>query len=360
MKTYIKFLVNLFLRSFGFVLLIAFSLVIILNLLSELDFFKGIIIKNYFPIFLSILNSPTLIYDMFPFIFLIATQLFFINLFNNNEISIFKYSGLKNSKIISIISVVSFLLGLMIITLFYHFSSNLKNFYLELKSSYTKDGKYLAVITKNGLWIRDKIEDKTYIINASKIKNEFLIDGFITEFNEEYEVVKNITSEKIDIKSNEWVIHNPIIFSDNNHNKLEAGKIIKIQTNFNYEKIQSLFSNLSSLSLIKLLKLRQNYKTLNHSTTEINIHLLKLLSYPIYMVLMTVFSSIIMLKVKMYESSTFKISLGLFFSVIIYYINNFSNILGKVEKIPMSLSVLIPLVILISINTIMVHGINEK
>ena len=360
MKTYIKFLVNIFLRSFGFVLLIAFSLVIILNLLSELDFFKGIIIKNYFPIFLSILNSPALIYDMFPFIFLIATQLFFINLFNNNEISIFKYSGLKNSKIISIISVVSFLLGLMIITLFYHFSSNLKNFYLELKSSYTKDGKYLAVITKNGLWIRDKIEDKTYIINASKIKNEFLIDGFITEFNEEYEVVKNITSEKIDIKLNEWVIHNPIIFSDNNYIKLEEGEIMKIQTNFNYEKIQGLFSNLSSLSLIKLLKLRENYKTLNYSTTEINIHLLKLLSYPIYMVLMTVFSAIIMLKIKMYESSTFKISLGLFLSVIIYYINNFSNILGKVEKIPMSLSVLIPLVILISINTIMVHRINDK
>jgi lipopolysaccharide export system permease protein len=255
---------------------------------------------------------------------------------------------------------VSFLLGLTIITLFYYFSSNLKNFYLELKSSYTKDGKYLAVITKNGLWIRDKIEDKIFIINASKMKNEFLVDSFITEFNEEYEVVKNIRSEKIDIKSNEWIIYNPIIFSNNNYTKLKEGEMLKIQTNFNYEKIQGLFSNLSSLSLVKLLKLRENYKTLNYSTTEINIHLLKLLSYPIYMVLMTIFSAIIMLKIKMYESSTFKISLGLFLSVLIYYINNFSNILGKVEKIPMSLSVLIPLIILISINVIMVHRINDK
>ena len=97
-------------------------------------------------------------------------------------------------------------------------------------------------------------------------------------------------------------------------------------------RIQTLFSNLSSLSLIELINLRDNYKNLNYSITEVNIHLLKLFLYPIYMVLMTIFSGIFMLKVKMYESSTFKISLGLFLSVIIYYVNNFFNILGKVEK----------------------------
>ena len=47
---------------------------------------------------------------MFPFIFLITTQLFFIKLFNNNEIKIFKYSGLKNSKILIILSIFHFLL----------------------------------------------------------------------------------------------------------------------------------------------------------------------------------------------------------------------------------------------------------
>ena len=44
---------------------------------------------------------------------------------------------------------------LIIISLFYNLSSNLKNFYLDLKSDYTDDDKYLAVITKNGLWIKD-------------------------------------------------------------------------------------------------------------------------------------------------------------------------------------------------------------
>ena len=135
MKTYIKFLSKSFLNSFFYVSSIMFSLIFILNLLSELDFFKDINVNSYFPIYLSLLNSPTLIFEMFPFIFLISTQLFFINLFNNNQLSIFKYSGLKNSKILFIISSISLILGILIITLFYSFSSSLKNFYLDLKTN---------------------------------------------------------------------------------------------------------------------------------------------------------------------------------------------------------------------------------
>ena len=38
---------------------------------------------------------------------------------------------------------------------------------------------YLAVINKNGLWIKDIIEKKTVIINSSKIEGNFLTDSFI-------------------------------------------------------------------------------------------------------------------------------------------------------------------------------------
>ena len=80
MKTYIKFIIKTFFNSLLFVFLIMISLVFILNLLTELDFFKEIEVDIYFPIFLSLLNSPSMIFEIFPFIFLITTQLFFIKL----------------------------------------------------------------------------------------------------------------------------------------------------------------------------------------------------------------------------------------------------------------------------------------
>ena len=217
MRTYIKFLLVTYFKSLFFVTIVMTSLVFILNLLSELDFFKELQVEIYFPLFLSILNSPDMLFEIFPFIILITTQLFFVKLFNNNEIEIFKYSGLKNSKILIIVSIASVFTGWFVATFFYNFSSNLKNFYLELKSNYTTDGKYLAVITKNGLWIKDEIDGKTLIVNSSKIEQNFLIDSFITELDEDFAKTRNIKSNKIDITNKEWLIFDANIYENNQY-----------------------------------------------------------------------------------------------------------------------------------------------
>ena len=357
MDTYIKFITKTFFKSFIYVFLIILSLVFILNILSELDFFRNIEVDPLFPIYISILNSPSLIFEMFPFIFLISTQVFFINLFNDNQIEIFKYSGLKNSKIVSVISVFSFILGIFIIIIFYNLSSNLKNVYLELKNKYSSDDKYLAVITKNGLWIKDKINNNTIIVNASMIDGVFLIKTIISEFDENYDIQRNIQSDKINIQSREWIAYDVTIYENNIVTKKPKLKII---SNFDYEKIQSLFSNLSSLSLFELFNLKNNYKSLNYSTTEVDLQLLKVISYPIYLTLMTILSSVIMYATKRLKGSTFKISFGLFASVVIYYINNFFNVMGKTEKMSLIPSIIVPLVILILINSIFLNRINEK
>lgn len=357
MKTYINFLTAIFLKSFLYVLLIIFSLVFLINLLTEIEFFNDINVSIFFPIQLSILNAPSMIFEIFPFIFLISTQLFFIKLFNNDEITVFKYSGLKNSKIIFLISLITLALSILIISLFYNASSNLKNFYLELKSNYTKDDKYLAVVTKNGLWIRDKIDKKILIVNSSKINENFLIDNFITEFDEDYNVLRNIVSEKIDIKTNQWTIINPKILVLNQSKNLDQ---IKINSNFNYKLINSLFSNLSSLSIFELLELKKNYKQLNYSTLDIDLQVNKIISYPIYLILMTLLSSLIMLNSRKYKSNTLKISIGLFFCVIIYYLNNLFSVLGSTEKINHIISIWIPLLILSSTIIFASSKINEK
>ena len=357
MKTYTKFLVGIFLKSFLFVLMIILSLVFIINLIGELDFFKDIETTTFFTIYLALINSPSIIFEIFPFIFLISTQLFFIKLFDKNQIQIFKYTGLKNSKIFIIMSIVSIVLSFFIITIFYNASSNLKSFYLELKSKYTKDGKYLAVINKNGLWIRDKIEDKILIINSSKIDENFLIDSFITEFDQNYNVVRNIKSKKINIKDYEWEIIDPEIFEKNISSRED---IIKIKSNFDYKRIQSLFSNLNSLSIFELIELKKNYDLLNYSTTEVNIQIQKIFSYPFYLLLMSFFSGLIMLNTKKFKSNTVKISIGLFLCVVIYYFNNLLYVMGLTEKIDTKLSIWIPIILLTIITLMMSNKLNEK
>jgi len=339
------------------IFLIFFSLVFILNLLTELEFFKEIEVSSFYPLYLSLINTPMFVFEMFPFIFLISTQVFFNNLFDNNEMNILKYSGLKNSKIFSILSITTFLLGILIVFIFYNFSSNLKYFYLGLKSNYTTNDQYLAVITKNGLWIKDTNDNKTLMINAAKIDKNELQNAFISEFNSNYEIIRNIKSNKIDITKKEWVIKNAEIFIENN--KIDEEKLY-IKTNYDYEIIQNLFSNMSSLSVFELLEMRTNYKKLNYSLTEVDLQLIKLISYPIFFVLMVVFSGIIMMNTKSFKSKNLKITIGLFFSVIIYYINNFFYVLGNTEKISILTAITLPLLVFALINLILLKNLNVK
>ena len=357
MKVYIKFITKIYLKSLFFVFAITFCLVFLMNVLSELEFFKDLGVGINFTLFLSLINSPSLIFDMFPFILLISIQLFFVKFFENKEIDIFKYSGLKNSKILTVISILSFLTGLFVIILFYNFSSNLKNLYLDLKSNYTNDGKYLAVINKNGLWIKDKINEKTLITNSRTIEGNYLFENFITEFDEDFKLIRNIQSEKINITENIWLIENAKIYKNNNYEDI---KTLKLNTNFNSKRIQTLYSNLSALNLFELYELRDNYKKLSYSIIDVDLHIFKILLYPIFLFLIALFSSLIMLSTKQIKNITLKILIGLFFSVIIYYFNNFSHALGTTERVPLIISIISPMLLLASFNFLMLYKVNDK
>ena len=357
MKTYIKFLINLFNISLLKIFITFFIIILITNILEQIEFFKNIDLSFFYLFFLSLLNTPSVLFEILPFIFLLGTQVFFIHLIDKNELQVFKYSGLNNIKIIKILGLYSFILGIIMVIFFYNGSSILKNSYLLIKNNYSDDNKYLAVITENGLWIKDEINDNINIINARQVNNEFLLNVSITKFNKDFDLVEVLHSERVDITSKKWKIFNPITLKGNSQSTLNE---LILHSNFDLQKINSLFSNLSSLSIIDLITLRKSYMSLNYSVTDINSHLLKIVSYPVYLTLITIFSAIIMFNIGYQKNTFYKITLGIFLSVIIYYINNFLSVLGTNEKIPVTLSIFLPLIILSIINFISIIKLNEK
>ena len=76
-NTYKKYILSLFSKTLIEVILIFFSLILIINLFEEINFLKNEDVNGYYPIFLSLLNTPSIIFDILPFIFLISTLFFF-------------------------------------------------------------------------------------------------------------------------------------------------------------------------------------------------------------------------------------------------------------------------------------------
>jgi len=357
MKIYKRYIINNFVKLLLIVSTIFFLLILFLNLFEELNFFKDTNESLYYPLLLNILNAPSVLINIFPFIFLISAQFLLINLIEKNELIILKNFGIDNFRLIIIISLVSFIVSLFIIIFFYNFSAKLKYFYLDIKNNFASDNKYLAVITENGIWIKDEIENKKTIINANLIEGNILKDVVITEFDDNFSPQKYIYGEIVNIKNNDWLIKKAIIIN-NNVRKIEDNYLF--QSNFNSEKINTLFSNLTSLTIWELFNLRDEYISVGYSVKEINLHLQKIYSFPVYLTILTIFACVIILNVPLNKPKFFYLLLGIFISVLIFYVNHFSSLLGQNNKLPITLSVWLPHVIVSIFTGIGMVRINEK
>lgn len=357
-KLYQIYIIKNFLKNFLKITLIFLSLIFILSILEEINFVKDLDINFFYPYFLTFLNAPITLFEIFPFIFLISTQLFFYDFFRNDEINLLKKSGLSNLTIIKILFILSIIIGIFNVVIFYNVASKMKFVYSDIKNSFSIDNKYLAMVNESGLWIKDEVNQNKYIIKSTYIDNNYLINTIINEFDSDFKLVRTIQSEKIDVREKNWIIYNPLINIKNNTETVQGS--ILIYSNFDLEKINNLFSNITSFDMIRLFNLKKDYNKLGYSTDEITIQILKLLTTPFFYSMLTIFSITIMFNLTKNKSLLFHIITGVFLSVIVYYINFIFNSLGNNGKIPVYVSIFFPLFIISILSLIGLLNVNEK
>ena len=76
-KLYQNYLIKLFLKKIFLISGLFVSLVFILSIFDEISYFKNLDVDIFFPFLLTALNTPSTLFEIFPFIFLISTQFFF-------------------------------------------------------------------------------------------------------------------------------------------------------------------------------------------------------------------------------------------------------------------------------------------
>ena len=360
LKQYEYYLTKLFFKNIAIILTVFIFLSFFLNIFEEIKYFENKENEIYYPIFLTILNIPSIVFEILPFIFLLGVMFFFINLYEKEEIDLLRSNGINNYKITFIISLSSLILGIILIVFYYSFSANLKSLYLNIKYKYSNTHDHLAVVNEDGLWIKEKSKDnkKIFIINAKNYKVNFLENLEITQLDADYKVINTMVSKEADIKNKIWLLKNVKIYSKDK--KTEIIDKYKYVSSFNEKIISNLYSNLNSLNMFQLIKLKENYKSIGYSATEVRLHLNKIYSLPIYLTLTTIIGALLMIRLTFINSKFFMIVVGVLVSVIFYYINYFFILFGKNETLPVEVSIWLPQVIIFLICTLGLIKLNEN
>ena len=358
LKKYQSFISLLFLKKFIIISFVFFCIAILINIFEEIKFTEKYNTSSNYIVYLSLLNAPSIVFEIFPFIFLITIKFFYLSLRDKNELEILNTNGISNTRLITLLAFNTFIIGVFLLLIYYSFSSNLKSKYLDIKNKFSNTNEYLAVVNDDGLWIKEEIDESLYIIHAEKFSKNRLESITITEADKYYNNKSTITAETANIISNNWQLNNVLILT-NKGNK-QNFKSLVYNSSFNGEIISNLFSNLNSLNIYELHNLSSSYYKIGYSNMDVKIHLNKLYSMPLFYILMTILGFIIIDKLKKFKSQFFIIIFGIFISVIVYYLNYFSGVLGSKGALPVFISVWSPLLILFLICNIGILKVNDN
>ena len=360
-KIIINYILKNFLKTFLMFVIVFYCFGMILNLFEEIEFFKNSNVSIFTPLILTGIFIPSMIIKFLPFIIFLSSMWYMLKIRNNRDLLTLKIFGYSNLKFFYILALTSFILGWFILFFINPISSTLSKYYEKTKSNYSRDIDHLVTYNKNGLWIKENLNTKTRIITAAKPKGLRLLDVKIYHLNERSNLIEKISSDEAYIKENTWTLNNVKIF------KLENGVFVntnldtfKINSIYNYEKINSLFKNFDTLSFLDLIFNEKDLLNNGYNKTFLNQSLHSMLSLPFFLLLMTALASTLTLNT-LKKSDNFKfIILGMFITIIIFYFKDFSLALAQTERIPLILGIWAPIIALSLFTFIGVLQINEK
>ena len=260
-KILIKYLFNNYLKTFLKVFFVFYCFGIILNLFEEIEFFKNLDSNFTTPIFLTVLNIPSMIIQLLPFIIFITSMKFIIDIKKNKDLLTIKVFGISNFKVFLLISFISFFIGWFSLFLLNPITSSMSKYYEKIKADYSRDIDHLVTFNKNGLWIKENRSDGQRIISSKEIKQKNLKDLTIFNFDKNYNLINKIYSGSANIEKNIWELDDVVLikFKDGTYEQSKLKKL-EIESIYTYEKITSLYKNFDTLSFIDLLHIEKNKK----------------------------------------------------------------------------------------------------
>ena len=353
-----KYLILKFSKIFFNTLLVFLSLGIILNLFEEIEFFKNLNLSFTLPIVLSLSYVPTLVEELLPFIIFLSSMIFFLSLKSSKDLLSIKVFGYSNIKIVLILSFFSFLLGLFFLFAINPITSALVKYYETEKAQYAKDVDHLVSVNKNGVWIKENDNLGFKIITAEKLVNNNLKNVSIYIFVET-KLTKRIESKSALITNKMWQMKNVYVYNIL-EDRTDIFENYEFKSNNTSDKINSLFRNLNTVSFLELIL---NYSKLNekgYSEKLLNEKINKFSSLPLFLFLMVILAAIFTIGTLKSKQNFYYVLISILTCVIIFYFKDLSIALGQTEKISLTLSVWMPIIIISLFCSIGVIQINEK
>ncbi|TCL09589.1 lipopolysaccharide export system permease protein [Shimia isoporae] len=337
-----------FARKFLWALLgitgILFLLMTLVDLMEQLRKFDVEVVGFETVLYLTLLRMPEGLYQLIPLIVILATVTLFINLSRTSELVVVRAAG--RSAIVSVISpmTVALLLGLLSVTTFNPIVASTSVLYGERSDALQNAGRNALSLSGEGIWLRQGSPEGQAVIHADRTNadaTEFHNLSLVT-YAPNGGPTQRIVARSARLVDGAWELEQakiwPLEEGVNSESNAVTHDLLRVDSSLTPERIRDRFGNPSAISIWDLPKFIQELQVAGFSARRHLVWLNMELAQPLFLVAMVMIASAFTMRHTRFGNTGVAVLVTILIGFSLYFVRNFSQILGENGQIPVMLA----------------------
>ena len=160
---------------------------------------------------MSLLKLPNLVQEMLPFAVLLGGMMAFWRMAKANELVISRAAGVSAWQFLMTPMILTFLVGVLLITTFNPFAAAMRSHYENMESKYLGKSQTEFAMGSTGVWLRQGKEDAHAVIHANSVRGSGdeaqLLDVVVFQLEGEDRFVGRIDAAKATLRAGYWELY---------------------------------------------------------------------------------------------------------------------------------------------------------
>lgn len=305
---------------------------------------------------MALLKLPEIAQILFPFAILFSAMFTFWQLTRRYELIVARASGFSVWQFLTPIICVAVVVGLFQMTILNPIGAALVSRYDLLERRYLKREENQIAIFKEGLWLRQSINNGGYgILHASKITQPgwTLHNVMFLVFDDQDRFTARLQAKSAYLRQGRWELIDVKLFNANQ--KPTSHAMYALPTLLTAADVEESFSSPAALSFWRLPSHIKTLEDTGFDASRLKVHYHTLLAQPLMFMAMILLAATVSMRPPRHRGAFMLILGGVMIGFITFFLSSFLQALGASQQIPVLLAAWSPALIatLLGLSTLM-------
>ena len=290
--------------------------------------------------FLTLLHLPSSVYQILPLIIIISSAWVFLSLARNSELIVFRAAGKSSASMLITPSILSFLIGVVSISVFNPIVASTSKQYADLKAKLVDGQETTISIGNEGLWLRQADQTGHTVIRAKRANSDAteLYDVTLIKLSDEKLPTQRIETAMITLRDSKWIakfsIIWPIKYGKNSQSYAKEYDLIELPTSLKKEQITDRFGDPSTIGVWSLPEFIGQLERAGFSAKRYSVWLQSELAKPVFLLAMMIISAAFCMRQTRVKGTSLNVLIAVLVGFLLFYLKNFVLILGINGQLP--------------------------